>query len=182
MEIRLGKTGRACAATERPFEHGDDVVSVAKLEHEELTRRDYAKRHWDPECATGALAVWATRYVDPKVAEQTPPDVYSPLRQVFYRAADSDDRVELAKAYLAAQLLRRQRVFRLIKESDEEDGDARVALFADRITDRFVEVRDPNLSYEEMEAGRTALIEALGDLENPGEQMAESEDGEREQA
>ena len=27
MEIRIGKPGRQCAATERPFDHEEDVVS-----------------------------------------------------------------------------------------------------------------------------------------------------------
>jgi hypothetical protein len=110
--------------------------------------------------------VWSPRFYDPKVAEQEPPEVFSPLRQVFYEAAESDDRAETAVAYLAAQLLRRQKVFRLLKESDGAENEVKVALYADRIADRLIEARDPSLSYAELEAGRVALLERLSRLEN----------------
>jgi hypothetical protein len=70
-------------------------------------------------------------------------------------------------AYLAAQLLRRQKAFRLIKESDESDGEVKLILFADRIGNRPIEVRDPNLTYEELEKGRRVLMERLSALERP---------------
>ena len=88
----------------------------------------------------------------------------------------------LAKGYLAAQLLRRQKVFRLIKESDEDEGESRVSLFADRIGNRFIEVRDPNFSYDELEAGRQALLVRLRELESEEEDTAETVEGEEESA
>ncbi|HQK76740.1 MAG TPA: hypothetical protein PKZ25_11120, partial [Candidatus Hydrogenedentes bacterium] len=63
------------------------------------------------------------------------------------------------------QLLRRQKVFRLIKEFDTDEGESRIALFADRIGNRFIEVGDPGLSYQELEAGRQALLQRLRELE-----------------
>jgi hypothetical protein len=63
-------------------------------------------------------------------------------------------------------LLRRQKVFRLLKESDGAENEVKVALYADRIADRLIEARDPSLSYAELEAGRVALLERLSRLEN----------------
>ncbi|GMV91545.1 MAG: hypothetical protein AMXMBFR82_13230 [Candidatus Hydrogenedentota bacterium] len=165
MEIRIGKPGRECAATERSFEHGETVVSMVKIENQALVRLDFARESFQPEMASSALAVWETEYIDPRVAEQEPEEAYSPLRKLFYDAVESTDRVELAKAFLAAQLLRRQKVFRHVKESAEGDGDSRVALFTDRINNRLIEVRDPNLTFAEMEQGRTRLVEQLSALE-----------------
>lgn len=166
MEIRIGKLARKCAASERPFEHGETVTSVVRMEEQRLVREDYAHEAWDGTTAQGAVAVWETVYRDPEIEEQEPPEAYSPLRRLFYEALESKDRVELAKAYLAAQLLRRQKVFRLLKESSDEE-EARIVLFSDRLGERLIEVRDPNLSYAELEEGRQRLVQRLEELESP---------------
>jgi hypothetical protein len=125
------------------------------------------------------VAVWTCEYVDPRVAEQGPPEKFSPLRRLFYDAVEAGDRTSLAKAYLAAQLLRRQKVFRLVKESNETEGEARVALFTDRLGNRLVEVRDPKLTYGELETARTTLIQELAQLEAPESIQGEPRDGEQ---
>ncbi|NUM53039.1 MAG: hypothetical protein HUU46_05290 [Candidatus Hydrogenedentes bacterium] len=165
MEIRIGKPGRVCAGSNKQFEHGETVVSVMRVENQQLARHDFAKPVWDEERASGAIAVWETQYSDPSMAQQEPPEKFSPLRKIFYDSAESEDRVQIAKAYLAAQLLRRQKVFRLVKESDDSEGDARVALFMDRIGNRLAEARDPHLTYAEMEAARVELMKELATLE-----------------
>lgn len=185
MELRIGKQGNVCAKSGRSFQHGEEVISVVKIENQTLVREDFAKEHWSPEQSEGALAVWETQYVDPKLAEEQPPEAFSPLRKLFYEAVESDDRVEMGKAFLAAQLLRRQKVFRLIKESDEAEGEARVALFYDRIGERLVEVRDAHLTYAELEKGRRRLLEELAALEAPEPREGRedtSEDVEREES
>jgi hypothetical protein len=169
MEIRIGKATRHCARTQRAFEHGEEVLSLVRRDNEDLVREDYAKDAWEPQQGDGALAVWSTHYIDPDAAERQPDEAYSPLRQVFYEAAESDQRPDLARAYLAAQLLRRQKIFRLLKEAEEGEGESRLALFNDRIGDRLIEVRDPNFSYAELERARIALMERLSELESPEE-------------
>ncbi|MBL7646759.1 MAG: hypothetical protein JNK74_11275 [Candidatus Hydrogenedentes bacterium] len=104
-------------------------------------------------------------YHDPKIENQEPAEVFSPLRQLFYEAAEEQSRIEMAKAFLAAGLLRRQKVFRLIKESDESDGEVRITLYTDRIGNRLIEVPDPQFTYAEMDKARTLLIERLQVLE-----------------
>lgn len=168
MEIKIGKSAHACSVCERPFVHDETLTSAVRIEHQVLVREDFCEACWQPDRAMGTFSVWSPKFYDPKVAEQQPPEVFSPLRQVFYEAVESEDRHELAKAYLAAQLLRRQKVFRLVKESDDPDKEIRVVLFADRIGNRLIEVRDPSLTYAELETGRRALMERLNALENPG--------------
>jgi hypothetical protein len=52
----------------------------------------------------------------------------------------------------------------------------RLALFEDRIGGRLIEVRDPSLTFAEMEEGRQALVMRLNELENPEppEEVAET--------
>jgi len=176
MEIKISKSARACAGCQQPFVHEQEMSSLVRIENQAFCREDYCTACWKPDLAQGAFSVWSPRFYDPKVAEQEPPEVFSPLRQVFYEAAESEDRSETAVAYLAAQLLRRQKVFRLLKESDGPESEVRVALYADRIADRLIEARDPGLSYGELEAGRLTLLERLNRLENgPPPQEAQTD-------
>lgn len=176
MEIRIGKCARACKACERAFEHEQPLKSVARLENQALVREDYCESCWKSDLAQGSFSVWVVSYYDPTVAEQEPPEVFSPLRQAFYESVESEDPVQMAKAYLASQLLRRQKVFRLIKEAQDPDTNERVALFSDRIGNTLVEVRDPSLSYEHLEAGRRALLARLNELENPSAEEPAADD------
>ncbi len=177
MEIKIGKNAKKCFVCETPFVHEQVFTSRTRIEDGVLLREDYCEQCWDANWSEGAFCVWRPMYRDPEVEQQEPPEAYSPMRQVFYEALESEDRASLARAYLAAQLLKRQRVFRLIKESDESDGETRIALYVDKHADGLIEVRDPNLSYAELEAGRTALLERLAEIENPeDEQETEASD------
>lgn len=176
MEIRIAKTARECHASGRVFEHGEQIVSLVRFADEGYAREDYAREAWETPLGNEAIAVWTTEYRDPKVEEAEPPEVFTPLRKVFYDAAEAEGRAETAIAYLASQLLRRQKAFRLLKESDGEEGDARVCLFADRIGNRMIEVPDPALTFDELDQARRALMERLKDLENPSGEAEAEED------
>ena len=167
MEIKISRSAHVCKACGRAFVHDEEMRSLARASEKELLREDYCADCWTPDLAASAFSVWMSRYYDPKVAEQEPPEVFSPLRQLFYEAHDDTERAGLAMAFLAAQLLQRQKVFRRIKESDEPDGEVRISLYSDRIGNRLIEVRDPSFSYAELEAGRSALLERLRQLESP---------------
>ena len=171
MEIKIGKNAKKCLVCETPFVHEQVFTSRTRLEDGVLLREDYCEACWDPSWGEGAFCVWRPVFRDPAVEQEQPPEAYSPLRHVFYEALESEDRAVLARAYLAAQLLKRQRVFRLIKESDESDGETRISLYVDKHGDGLIEVRDPNLSYAELEAGRTDLLQRLAELDDLQEQQ-----------
>lgn len=175
MEIKIGKSGRVCLSCERTFEHEEQLRSVVRIGEEGLTRHDYCTKCYNAELGTNAYSVWSPKYYDPAVAEALPEEVFSPLRQAFYDAVDSKDRNTLAMAFLAAQLLRRQKVFRLLKETEDGDEEMKLILFADRIGDRLIEVKDPFLSHAEMEEGRVLLMERLAELESPDELPTEDD-------
>jgi hypothetical protein len=167
MEIKISKSAHTCMGCHREFVHEEPVNSLVRWVDNALQREDYCADCGTPERFSGAWSVWTPNYYDPQVAEQQPAEVFSPLRQLFYEAVESEDRIECAKAFLAAQLLRRQKVFRQIKESDEAEGEARVFLFADRLGNRLIEVRDPSFTYLEMESARKSLLDRLRELETP---------------
>jgi hypothetical protein len=182
MEIKISKSSKVCAGCQQTFVHEQEMSSLVRIQNQVFCREDYCASCWKPDFAQGAFSVWSPKFYDPKVAEQEPPEVFSPLRKVFYDAAESEDRKETAVAYLAAQLLRRQKVFRLLKESDGSENEVRVALYADRIAERLIEARDPSLSYAELEAGRVALMERLNQLENPEPPQEAQTDAQAEQS
>ena len=167
MNIKISKSSRHCAACENDFTHEQEITSVVRISDGEMVRSDYCRACWDHSEDQKVYSAWTTQYYDPEVAEQEAPETFSPLRQSFYEAVESEDRELLAMAYLAAQMLRRQKVFRLIKGSDKtDDVDATVELFADRLGDRLIEVRDPALTHAELQAGREKLIARLAEIES----------------
>ena len=182
MEIRIGKSARDCLGCERVFEHELPTTSLVRVQEGALVREDYCDACWNAARTGNAFSVWSSRFYDPRVAEQEPPEAYSPLRQVFYESVESDSREELATAYLAAQLLRRQKVFRLIKQGDDPDGEVHLILYSDRLANRLIEVRDPTLSYAEMEEGRTRLLARLAEFEQPEDAEEEMSDAQAQQA
>ena len=165
MNIKISKNAHSCAACGNDFQHEQELTSTVKVAEGVLNRLDFCRDCWDNEQNKDTYSVWSMVYHDPKIENQEPPEVFSPLRQLFYEAAEEDSRVEMAKAFLAAGLLRRQKVFRLIKESDESDGDVRITLYTDRIGNRLIEVPDPQFTYAEMDKARLLLIERLQELE-----------------
>ncbi len=175
MEIRIGKSAKTCETCNREFVHEEKLHSVARFAEGALIREDFCAACWIPDHAKAAFSAWATKFTDPRVAEQQPPEVYSPLRKLFYDLSLSEDRSSQATAYLAAQMLRRMKAFRLVKESDESDGEVRVTLFADRIGNRLIEVRDPSFSFAELDGARLALFKCLRETDEGGAESAAPE-------
>lgn len=175
MDIRISRSAHKCAASGRKFHHEEQIHSRVRIQDGALVREDYAGESWSDELARGAYSVWTAQYIDPEVENQEPEEAFSPLRRIFYDSVEAATRIEQAKAFLAAQLLRRQKVFRQMKESDESDGETRILLYADRVGDRLIEVRDPSFTYSEMEEARTLLLQQLQELEQ--EQEADEEEG-----
>ena len=181
MEIKIRKTSRRCSVCEESFVHDQELRSIARIDEGILVREDFCTKCWGDQAATQTYSVWSPVFYDPLVANQEPEEKFSPLRQLFYDAVEAEDRSSLSLAYLAAQLLRRQKVFRLIKETDDPEAAQHVILFSDRIGNRLIEVRDPSLTYAELEDARKELMARLTALEAPEEedqpdsQLAENE-------
>lgn len=175
MDIKIVKSDKHCHSCEMEFSHDQEIHSGVRIADHQFVREDYCTTCWPQIDQASFYSLWKTAYYDPAVAEAEPPEHFSPLRQTFYEALETDDRVQLSVAYLAAQLLRRQKVFRLIKESDGADGEPKVALFSDRLGGRLIEVKDPDLTHEELEHGRGVLLERLYALEGGADDTQDDE-------
>lgn len=175
MDIKIGKSARVCHGCEKDFVHEEALTSTVRRGDEGWIREDFCATCWNEALGEQAFSAWSATYYDPHVAEQGEPESFSPLRQAFYEAVEKEERAAIAVAYLAGQLLRRQKVFRLLKETTDPDTEAAVLLFSDRIANRLIEVQDPNLTTSELERARHTLMERLGELEGTGEEDAEEE-------
>jgi len=167
MEIKISKCAAKCCVCNQSFIHEQKVHSIATREAESLARRDYCSECNPKEKTADHFCAWETQYSDPKVLEAEHQEILSPLRRLFYDLAASVERLELAQAFLAAQLLKRQRAFRQVRESEEGDGTIRTTLYLDRATNRLIEACDLNFSYTELDEARIALLDRLHALESP---------------
>lgn len=165
MEIKISKSARQCTACTKEFVHEQKLTSAMRRGPEGWLREDYCPGCLNEEQGASALCVWSAHYIDSNVINQQPAEVLSPLRQAFYEAAEKQDRSSVALAYLAGQLLRRQKAFRFIKQTVDPETEAAVMLFLDRIGNKMIEVHDPNLVTAELERGRVALLHRLAEIE-----------------
>ncbi len=162
MEIKFRKADQHCSACGRKFDHLEPHLSVINEENDEYVREDFCTACWTQRAeswARNSYSFWSTRYIDPTVANEQPPEHFAPLRRVFYDAVESDDRTEQAVAFIAAHLLRRQRAFRLMKEFAGEEQNGSVQVFADRFSQQLVEVTDRGFAAAELREARRILIE-----------------------
>jgi len=177
MEIKISKCAVRCCSCEKPFEHEEKVHSVVMSQEDTLVRQDYCATCFTGTQEAEVFCAWNVRYNDPKVLEAEQHEAFSPLRRLFYDMAALTERSDLAEAYLAAQLLKRQRVFRQMKESEENDGAERVTLFLDRVGNRLIETRDLSFTYTELDEARVRLMARLQELEAPPpETVSESDE------
>lgn len=175
MNINIGKSARTCAECGVDFVHEQGIHSLVHIVEDRFERTDFCGNCSNEKQAKGAYSFWNAQYYDPQVAEQAPAESFSPLRQAFYEAAEDSSRKSMAIAYLSGQLLRRQKVFRLIKETKDPDTDESLILFNDRIGNRLIEVNDPNLSHAELDEARKFLMGRLAELEMPEEEELSGE-------
>lgn len=169
MEIKISKCTAKCCSCDSPFEHEEKVHSQVVSEEDSLVRQDYCATCFTEASREQVFCAWNVRYCDPKVLEAEQQEAFSPLRRLFYDLAVLEQRDSLAQAYLAAQLLKRQKVFRQIKESEDSEGAGKVILFLDRVGNRLIEARDLNFTYSELDEARVQLMTQLQELEAPPE-------------
>ncbi len=174
MEIKISKSARQCHGCRNAFVHEQRLTSALQRGPEGWLREDFCPDCWNEDRGGKSLCVWSAQFQDPAVLEQQPAEAFSPLRQAFYEAAERPGRESIALAYLAGQLLRRQKVFRFIKQTMDPETEAAIMLFLDRIGNRMIEVHDPNLTTAELERGRVHLLHRLAELEGT---LDESETG-----
>lgn len=169
MEIKLRKASAYCLACGKRFQHREKHFSRLNApDDQELVREDYCPACWESGRAAyveKTYSFWLSKYFDPSAVSQPDEEVFTPLRSVFYEAVDKEQRVEQAIAYLAAHLLRRQRVFRFVKRFDDTEKEGEMSVFSDRFSGRLAEVPDPGFSMDELQEARRELVQRLEYME-----------------
>lgn len=170
MEIRIRKASGHCLACGKKFQHLEKHFSrVNAPDEQELVREDYCPTCWQNGRAADVektYSFWLSKYFDSSAVSQPQEREFTPLRTIFEEATIKEDRTEQAISYLAAHLLRRQKVFRFVRrgaEHAEQEGD--VTIFSDRFTGQLVEVIDPGFSIEELNEARRELVRRLEQME-----------------
>ncbi|MCX8065408.1 MAG: hypothetical protein N3G21_09600 [Candidatus Hydrogenedentes bacterium] len=163
MEIRIRKNSPNCFNCSKNFEHEEDVWSQLIKRNDEFERQDFCISCWSEKKSNDVFSYWKHKYIDPKVIRKTQKlQEDSPLRKLFYDiVSKSETRREEAIAYLTSQLLRREKIFKRIKELALSKTDGHIIIYVDRLDERVVEVRDPNFSYPELEEARKYIREFL---------------------
>lgn len=165
MEIKIRKASTHCLACGTKFEHLDKHFSCLNPpDDQELVREDYCQACWESGRASDVeetYSFWLSKYFDPSAVSEPDEAEFTPLRSIFYGAADKEERAEEAVAYLAAHLLRRQKVFRHVRAFEDTERESAVTTFADRFSGRLVEVPDPGFSADELDEARRELVQRL---------------------
>lgn len=166
MEIKITKNAPQCFQCKKPFVHEEFVWSRLVEVNRDWQREDYCEECWlTQDSGIETISRWHHRYMDVRVLRQRQESISdSPLRVVFYETLESTyTRQNLALAYLCAQLLRREKVFKKLKEMNISSSEGYIIIFLDRVDNRVIEVKDPNFSYAEIEEAKARLTAMLAE-------------------
>ncbi len=157
MEFHIKPLGRTCAATQQPLAPGETVYSVLVDQEGEQLRLDFSQQGWTgpPE---GTIGQWMCVVPPPESTRPKPLDANS-LLEYFEKLVDESNPVQEQFCYVLALLLLQKR--RLKLDGSRRDGDIEYLQFIGSQGEGPYEVRDQNLSAEEVATLQAALSQQL---------------------
>jgi hypothetical protein len=157
MDYHLKPIGKTCAATDAPLEPGAEVHSVLLERDGETVRLDYSTDGWSgpPE---GTIGYWRCAVPEPETEKRKPLDPDSLLEQ-FERMTEDANPAQEQLLYVIALLLMQKR--RLQLEGTRQDGDIAYLQFIGQRGEGPFEVRDQQLTGEEIAAVQASLNQHL---------------------
>ncbi len=163
MEIKIRKNSPVCLGCSKAFQHNEVIWSQLIKADDDFVREDFCSECWGQRNTTEVFSYWRHKFIDLKdVKRQQELQNESPIRNLFYEmVSKSESRSDEAIVYLASQLLRREKIFKKLKEVVVSKTNGHIIIFVDRIDEKVVEVRDPNFSYQELEEARKYICEFL---------------------
>lgn len=179
MEWEISKPAPHCATCEKGFAEDDELFSALYDEKTEFVRRDYCLECWTGVDGNAVFSFWRTRI--PK--KETPPKRFvddQALLAFFSRLEGEEEPLKINFRFVLALLMIRKKLFRF--GSVRREGEREWLILHDKREERDVEVLNPNLSDEEVEA----VTEECGKLLNvrfgppPAEEPSEGASRERE--
>jgi len=161
MELQIQRGSSRCLACAQPFAHEQKHYSLLKIAGNDISREDYCEECWPKFLADNQnvplYSHWETRYRDPAAARATPEAQFVPLLRLLYDSLTGGTREHEALCYVCALILRRQKVFRLVREEKDADSGKPVLVFHDRHNDVQLKIGDPNLTESEFQEVKQRL-------------------------
>ena len=167
MEINIQKKSSQCLRCETEFQHDEKHHSLLKIEGNDFLREDYCLACWPERSAKDGedqlYSCWETRYIDPSVVRATPQEQFLPMLNLCYESIAGGGADNEALAYMCALILRRQKIFRFVREEKEEAPASRsVLVFNDKHNDTQVRIVDPELTDSQLQEVKLKLEEKIG--------------------
>ena len=147
------------------FLHGQKHHSLLRIEAANFLREDYCDTCWMEKSfsieSDEIYSCWETRYRDPAVAKATPKEQFIPLLNLCYESIAQGGQDAESMAYMCALVLRRQRIFKLLREEKDESSGRTVLVFSDKHNDTQIRIVDPGLTQSQLEDVRRRLEERV---------------------
>src|SRR5438093_2240084 len=146
-----------CAATQRPFEPGEDFYTLLFRDADGFRREDLSEEAWRNRNENiQPFSFWKTRY-EP-LPEMPEPLAKENAEHLFRRLIASENPPANA-CYVLAAMLERKRVLKQIKSESSEKG--RVLIYEHGATGDVFIVPDPGLRLDQLESVQNEVAQLL---------------------
>ena len=163
---------RECAATERPFEDEEAIVTALFPDPESsgYLRRDYTVEAWEQRSDDEEVpfSFWRSTYHVPESETREDPIKQLSPEELLERLIEEDQEHTENTRYILAVMLERKKLLRETDSQEMPNGIMRV--YEHRKTGEVYLVRDPNIPLEEVESVQEevfVLLENNGKLPEP---------------
>jgi hypothetical protein len=147
----------ACAATQRPFQEGEDFYTLLFRDADGFRREDLSEDAWKNRNENiQPFSFWKTRY-EP-LPESPEPLAKENAEQLFRRLIVSENPPANA-CYVLAAMLERKRVLKQVKTENAEQG--RLLIYEHGTTGDVFIVPDPGLKLDELESVQNEVAQLL---------------------
>jgi len=147
----------ACAATQRPFQEGEDFYTLLFRDADGFRREDLSEDAWKNRNENiQPFSFWKTRY-EP-LPESPEPLAKENAEQLFRRLIVSENPPANA-CYVLAAMLERKRVLKQVKTESAEKG--RLLIYEHGTTGDVFIVPDPGLKLDELESVQNEVAQLL---------------------
>lgn len=157
-DYQIQASSRRCSVTGRELSPGEPYYSALMDESGTLVRKDFSEQAWQgPPLA--AFSFWKSR-VPTRQTSRRPPMDDELLVECFHRLEGEPEPNKLSFRYVLALLLIRRKRMRL--EDTQKDGRHEVLVVRCLRTGARVQVIDPGLSDDELDAVQDDVFRVLG--------------------
>ncbi len=157
--MEIPAPARVCAATGRELAPGERVYGVLFEEAGKFVRRDFAADAWSGPLP-GAIAFWSGRIPATRAAKK-PTFNDKLLLDCFDHLAGTTEPTRLQFRYVVALLLMRRKKLKFEDAQRKPDG-TDVLILKDGRTGQRLEVADPRLAEEQINAVQDEVFRVLG--------------------